>query len=210
VLEYGNPADPSELPPSPFSVRVALLVVGLAAGASAFLPFTYNTAPVDVWIELLTRRTPWDRERLFLIATPFFVGLPLAAWRVKRLFRPALSRGQRIAMYAVGLCGAALTTGFFVSVLAAGDLTPREIAQVLVGPTTLVVGTGTVARLLWRRHRDEAASVALTAGYACNGAMLVAAMYSPDHVGWWVTLAAVVGVAVEWAYLMILTRRSFR
>jgi hypothetical protein len=29
-------------------------------------------------------------------------------------------------------------------------------------------------------------------------------------VGWWVTLAAVVGVAVEWAYLMILTRRSFR
>jgi hypothetical protein len=82
-----------------------------------------------------------------------------------------------------------------------------ELAQVLVAPVAIVIGLGITIRLLRRRYRDEAAVVALSTGYVANAAMLLVALYSPNHSGWWVTLVAVGGIALQWAYLLI---RSLR
>jgi hypothetical protein len=186
---------------------LTLFLLSLVAAATPFLPFTLDTSPLDVWTRFLSDPSTPDRE-IIQIATPFFVALPLAAWRLRRLVRPALRRGERLVMYAIGLAGASLTGVFVARGLADHDFKPIEFAQLLLAPAALGLGVLTVAALLRRRHRDDAATVALTTGYASNGAMLLAALFSPDHPGWWVTLVAVIGIAIEWGYLLVRSTRA--
>jgi hypothetical protein len=196
VLDYGAPAD--DLPAAlSLPVRLGLVVPALSAGASAFLPFTYSTSPLDVMVEWVgSTGTTWDGE-LLLIAAPFFAGVPVAVWGVRRAIRPALRRVERVGMYALALPCVALTAFIAVRALVTAGASAREMAEVTVGPAMIVAG-GFLAVWLWRRGwRDAAAVTALHTGYAANGAMLLGAMFSPDHVGWWATLVAVAGMICE-------------
>jgi hypothetical protein len=208
VLDYGNP---SELAPlqAPFKVRLAFFLLTLTAAASPFLPFTFNTSPLDVWIEFFHHPSPRDDELLW-IATPFFLGPPLAALHLYRLFRPLLHQAIRIVAIATGFITAALTQVFVVRAFYEGNLSPTEIAQVMLAPAVLVGGGILFVGLMRSRRRDEAAVLALATGYACNAVMLLVVMYSPNYVGWWATLTAACAIAIEWAYLCVRAARTAR
>ena len=203
VLEYGHAGDQPAPGAPPLAVRVGFLAVSLVAAVSPFLPFTFNTSPLDV---VTGYRFP-DRE-LLQIATPFFIALPMAGWTLRRVFRPGLRRGERLVMYAIGLAGASLTGAFVVSGVVEGGLRPLELALVLLGPAAIVIGLGTTLWLVRGRYLDDAATMALTTGYAANAVMVLAALYSPDHSGWWVTAVATGGIALEWVYLFVRSLRT--
>jgi hypothetical protein len=209
VLEYGNPTDRLSPPPPPIGIRIAFFGVSLLAAASPFLPFTFDTSPLDVWIEFFNRPTSWDWE-LLSIATPFFLGLPLAAWHSRRLFRRQFGRGERLVMWGLGISGAALTNFLIGRATITQDMTPRDVREMTPPLLALVGGVVAVTCLLRRRYRDDAALVVLGSGYACNAAILLISMYSPTHVGWWVTLIAMIGMTAEWAYLCVSAFRASR
>jgi hypothetical protein len=194
VLEYGHSTDLSEPPPPPpLSVRLLYVVLSLPAAASPFLPFTHDIAPVDVWGGFLANPGSPDGEFL-LLATPFFVSLPLVVWQLRRLGRPRAA--ERVVMYVIAVACAALTTYFLTRLLMEGNITAREAVEVMPGPAVLAAGA-TLALWLRRRGRyDDAATAALAAAYSANAVMLFIPMYSPDSPGWWVTLVAVMCLAV--------------
>lgn len=181
--------------------------VSLVAAVTPLLPFTFHTSPLDVWTELASDPFTPDRE-VVQLATPFFVALLMAAWCLRRVIRPALRRGERLAMYAIGLSGVSLTGAFVGHGLAAGALKPMELAQVMIAPAVVILGLGIAMLLLRRRYRDDAAAVVLSTGYVANAAMVLVALYSPDHSGWWVTLVAVIGIGGEWVYLLVRSVRA--
>src|SRR5689334_1339033 len=81
VLEYGNGGDDLGPVPPPFSLRLTFLILVVPAAVSPVLRFTYDTAPLDVWRRFLDDPGTPDSE-LLVLATPFFVGLALAAWQL--------------------------------------------------------------------------------------------------------------------------------
>jgi hypothetical protein len=209
VLEYGNPAELAPVP-APFGVRLTFFLVSLAAAASPFLPFTYNTSPLDVWIEFFSNPSSRLGDELLWIATPFFVGPLLAMLHLYRLFRPLLTRRIRIVVIVTGFVTAAVTQTFVVRGFVSGDLNHTETVQVMLAPAVFVIGGILFVGLMRARGCDEAAVVVLATGYACNAAMLLVVMYTPSHVGWWATLVGVCGIAAEWAYLCVRVARASR
>jgi hypothetical protein len=206
VLEYGNAADRAEPLPPPFGVRLAFLVLALPAAASPFLPFTFNVAPVDVWSGFLGDPGTPDGE-LIVLATPFFVGVALAVWQLRRLIRPGTRAAERFLAYVIAIACAALTTYFVTRLVGERDISLREVIQVTPGPTVLVAGAVLTLWLRSRGRRDGAATTALATAYSANAAMLFCPMFSPDHSGWWVSL---IGCVCLILLTLLTTARAWR
>ncbi|MDX1487180.1 MAG: hypothetical protein R3268_03195, partial [Acidiferrobacterales bacterium] len=73
---------------------VALSVIGIA---SIFLPLTRKVAPLDVMVlnapEILAGKLPnWSDIWLILLASPFFLAVPITIASLKRLWAGRLSR----------------------------------------------------------------------------------------------------------------------
>jgi hypothetical protein len=199
VLEYGRPGDGAAVPPGVW-LRVVCFVLSLLAAGSIFLPFAFDTSPLDAL-------TQWDDLAnefvLILLSVPFLAGIPIAAWSLRRLARPRLTRGERWVVLALAVAFAGAMLWACVRTLVEGDLQVVEVFLLLIGPA-LLAGVAVVFVWLMRRGRRDAAAIAgLDGAYVANAVMLLIIFHSVDEWGWWVTCVAVVGLVFEgvvWAW----------
>jgi hypothetical protein len=199
VLEYGRPGDHVAAPPGVW-LRGVCFALSLLAAGSIFLPFAFGVTPLDAL-------THWDDVAnefvLILLAVPFLAGVPIAAWSLRRLVRPRLTRGERWIVLILAIAFAAAMVWASVRTLVEGDLQPVEVFLILIGPALLA---GVVVVFIWqtrRGRRDAAAVAALNGAYVANAVMLLIIFHSIDEWGWWVTAVAVAGLIFEsavWAW----------
>jgi hypothetical protein len=115
-----NVADWSKEEQSPRWVNAIALMIWLAAGAVAFLPFAFDTSPWDA----VRLRVPGNQGnwRHFLAGAPFFLAFPMIWLRLRSLFstQPSTAIGRRIFWSAVGAStiGTILVEGPFLLHLA--------------------------------------------------------------------------------------------
>jgi hypothetical protein len=74
---------------APLSVNAIALLVSLFAGAVVFLPFAFDTSPLNA----VMLRVPGDQGNWWhaLVGAPFFLALPMIWLRLRALFSKQLS-----------------------------------------------------------------------------------------------------------------------
>jgi hypothetical protein len=180
------------------------LLALLPAAVSPFVKFAFYTSPLDTLFEYFAtvRRGDWDEPNFFLLGAPFFTALPLWLWHARRFLWPAGSSVtvERVAAYTLAVLSLAVTTWVVVAVWWEGD---TEGAVAYVAVAVMVSGMAACVRA-WLKAGDRCAApmIALMTAYASNGLMLLFAFSESDEVGYFLTIAAIVVMAVEAAWLL--------
>jgi hypothetical protein len=195
-------------------VNVLALLVWIAAGTVAFLPFAFDTSPWDaVRLQVPGNQSNWWH---FLAGAPFFLALPMVWLRLRSLFGEQLSTaaGRRLIWCAVALSigGTTLVETPFLLHLAGTSAWQRLIVLSL-GFGTMVAS---VVLLLARRGRiapTRACIVGLNAAYLANAALCLvvyagAAGSLGSRSGWLVTMVIVWPIAFELIWLLSQTFRA--
>jgi hypothetical protein len=203
-LEYARPTDGLARRDWWWGV---FLVALLPAAVSPFVQFASSTSPLDTLIEYAgsVRRGDWNETGFFLLGAPFFTAVPLWLLHARQLLWPGkgsakAGAGERIAAYSIAAVSLAATSWVVVAVLWQGE-SDREAALGAVGVT--VAGMLAFGRA-WRRSRELAAGalIALMTAYASNGLMVLTAFRASDDVGYFLTIAALVVMAIETTFLL--------
>jgi hypothetical protein len=184
-------------------IDAAMLLVWLAAGVVAFLPFAVNTSPWDA----VTFRVPGDQGNWwhFLAGAPFFLAFPMIWLRLRSLLSSRLStpRGRRV-MWAVAGCSVAGTIlvelPFLFHLAGTGEWQRLIVLSLGFG---IVIASGV---LLFSRLRrispTHACMIALGAAYLANAALCLV-VYSDavgntaSRSGWFVTAVIVWPMSIE-------------
>jgi hypothetical protein len=192
----------------PAWVNAVMLLVWLAAGAVAFLPFALETSPWDA----VTLRVPGNQGNWWhvLVGAPFFLAYPMIWVRLRAVFstQPLAAMGRRLIWIAAGLsiAGTMLVETPFLLHLAGTSEWQRM--------SVLSLGSGVVAAsaviLFLRRRRflpDRACLVGLDAAYLANlGLCLVvyggATGSAWSRSGWMVSVVLVWPIALELVWLL--------
>ena len=196
---------------TPAWVNVVALVVWLFAGAVAFLPFAFQTSPLDA----LRLNVPENQGNWWhaLIAAPFFLAFPMIWLRLRALFSTQLSTsiGRRLIWTVVGLsiCGTiSIEVPFLLHRAGTSEL--QRLSILGAGFGILIAS----AVLLFRRRRyidpTRACLVGLNTAYLANAALCLIVysfatgpLYSRS--GWLVTMIIVWPMALELVWLFIQT-----
>jgi hypothetical protein len=180
-----------------------MLVVGLAAGVVAFLPFVYDTSAWDA----VTFRVPGNQGNWwhFLAGAPFFLAYPMIWLRLRAVFAtgPLTDRARRVVWGVIGasIAGTMLVESPFMLHLAGTRGWPR-FSMLSVG-FGMMVGSGV---LLFLRRRCISATRACLAGldtaYLANAALcLVVYAGAPGSAwsrsGWYVMVVIVWPMLIE-------------
>ena len=188
---------------------VALSVIGIA---SIFLPLTRKVAPLDVMVlnapEILAGKLPnWSDIWLILLASPFFLAVPITIASLKRLWAGRLSRAAWLTSYVLALAMASATLGFiglgvFEKTLPTDRpleeylvmFSPQEYVALLLPLVVLVFGAGWVIRNRRRMLVLHAinAVIAMQVAYIANGALCLALFQDDWKNGAYVALATIV------------------
>jgi len=189
------------------------LLVWLAAGAVAFLPFAFN---ISAW-DAVTLRVPGNQGNWwhFLAGAPPFLAFPMIWLRLRALFseRPSTAAGRRAIWIVVGLsaCGTTLVELPFLLHLA-GTSDWQRFAVLGLGFGVLIT-SGIVLIVRRRRMAPTRACIAgLDTAYLANMA-LVLVVYAgapgsfSSRSGWFVAMVIVWPMAFE---LLWIFARTFR
>ena len=197
----------------PMWLSALMLLVWLAAGAVAFLPFAFDTSPWDA----VTFRVPGNQGNWwhFLAGAPAFLAFPMIWLRLRALFskRPSTAAGRRVIWSVVGLsvCGTTLVELPFLLHLA-GTSDWQRFAVLGLG-FGVMIACGVL--LLLRRRRigpTPACIIELDTAYFANMALALvvyagaAGRVSPRS-GWFVAIVIVWPMVLELVWLFI---QSFR
>ena len=204
-LSVARISEPSRLEdePGPAWVNAVALLVWLAAGAVAFLPFAFDTSAWDA----VTFRVPGNQGNWwhFLAGAPAFLAFPMIWLRLRMLFseRPSTAAGRRAIWIVVGLsvCGTVLVeTPFLLHLAGTSDWQRFAVLGLGFG---VMIASGV---LLLRRRRQIAPTRACIAGldtaYLANMALiLVVYAGAPgsfrSRSGWFVAMVIVWPIALE-------------
>src|SRR5688500_7204950 len=219
LLEYRSPVD-DRVARLPGWWRVGMLVAWCVAAASPFLPVTWGILPWDVVLafveEVWAQR--FDRSLfLVLLALPFFVAIPAAAWHSRLVAWPRRmpGRGERRAVLALAVLVAVMPPTFIAAALAyqgfSEELTTEE--WLFLGSPLAVAGLGVLlAAWLYRRagRPVEAVATMLSVGYIANATMLLIEFRNDTEIGWLVTLIASALLALSVAVIVLVATRRLR
>jgi hypothetical protein len=202
---------PPEEGRAPMWFNTIALLVSLAAGVVAFLPFALDTSPWDA----LTLRVPGNQGNWWhvLVGAPFFLAFPMIWLRLRLLFSNQLTTAaeRRFIWIVVGLSvvGTILVELPFLFHLAGTSAWQRL--------SVLCLGFGIViasAVLLFRQRREMSPTYACLAGlntaYLANAALCLV-VYSEasggihSKSGWFVTMVVVWPMLLE--LIWIFTQR---
>ncbi len=189
----------------------AALIVWVAAGVAAFLPFAFGTSPWDA----VTLRVPGNQGNWwhFLAGAPFFLAFPMIWLRIRSLLSGQLptATGRRFLWGAAGLSmvGTTLVEAPFLLHLA-GTSDWQRLA--VLGLGSGIMAASVVVLLARRRHFSptRACVAALETAYLAN-ASLCLVVYSgatggiASRSGWYITIGIVWPILLE--LLSILTGR---
>src|SRR5277367_1229564 len=189
--------------------NLIMLLVSLAAGAVAFLPFAFDTSPWDA----VTLRVPDNQGNWwhFLAGAPFFLAYPMTWLRLRSLFstRPSTAIGRRVIWSAVGLSivGTTLVEAPFLLHLA-GTSDWQRFSVLSLGFGIMVASA--IILLLRRRHISPTRACLAGPGtaYLAN-ASLCLVVYSAatgntwSRSGWVVTIVIVWPMAFELIWIFV-------
>lgn len=182
----------------PAWANAALLVVWLAAGAVAFLPFAFDTSPWDA----VTLRVPGNQGNWwhFLAGAPAFLAFPMIWLRLRALFspRPSTAAGRRAIWIVVGLsvCGTTLVELPFLLHLA-GTSDWQRFAVLGLG-FGVMIASGVL--LLLRRQRiapTRACILGLDTAYLAN-MLLILVVYAGAPGSFWTRSGWFVAMVIVW------------
>ncbi|MGB6932389.1 MAG: hypothetical protein WBD91_06405 [Acidobacteriaceae bacterium] len=194
----------------------AALILWLAAGAVAFLPFAFNTSPWDA----VTLRVPGNQGNWwhFLAGAPFFLAFPMIWVRLRSLFssQPFTPAARRILWIAAGLsmAGTTLVEMPFLLHLAGTKGWPSfTILSVGFG---IMISSLVLLFALRRRFSPSRACLAgLNTAYLANAALCLvvyaeAAGGFASRSGWYVCMVIVWPMLFElaWLFLQAIYRNS--
>jgi hypothetical protein len=189
----------------PAWANVVLLLVWLAAGAVAFLPFAFDTSPLNA----VMFRVPGEQGNWwhFLAGAPFFLAYPMIWLRLRSLFSEQLSTQveRRLAWGAavVSMAGTlAVETPFLLHLAGTSDW--QRFAVLGLGLGILL---GSCALLFLRRRRippSQSCRAALGTAYLANAALCLvvysgAAGGMGSRSGWYLTAVLVWPMLLELA-----------
>jgi hypothetical protein len=194
-------------------MNAVALVVGLAAGVVAFLPFAFNTSAWDA----VTFRVPGNQGNWwhFLAGAPAFLAFPMIWLRLRALFSERLSTaaGRRAIwiLVCLSLCGTVLVeTPFLLHLAGTSDWQRFAVLGLGFG---VMIASG-VALIVRRRQipPTRACIAGLDTAYLANMALiLVVYAGAPGSFstrsGWFVAMVIVWPMALEVVWLFA---RSFR
>ncbi len=192
------------------------LVVWLAAGVVAFLPFAFNTSAWDA----VTFRVPGNQGNWwhFLAGAPAFLAFPMIWLRLRALFsgRHSSATGRRVISILAGLsvCGTILVELPFLLHLA-GTSDWQRFAVLGLG-FGVMIASGVLLLLRRRRIPPTRACIAgLDTAYLANMALiLVVYAGAPGSFstrsGWFVAVVIVWPIALEvvWLFARSFSARS--
>jgi hypothetical protein len=190
------------------------LLVWLAAGAVAFLPFAFNTSPWDA----VTLRVPGNQGNWwhFLAGAPAFLAFPMIWFRLRAFLgeRHSTTAARRVIWIVVGLsvCGTTLVELPFLMHLA-GTSDWQRFAVLGLG-FGVMIASGVALIVLRRRIAPTRACIAgLDTAYLANMALiLVVYAGAPgtfsSRSGWFVAMVIVWPVALELAGVFARTFRG--
>jgi hypothetical protein len=182
---------------------IVALLTALLAGVAVFLPFAFETSPLDaVLLRVPENQGNWWHA---LIGAPFFLAFPMIwlRWRTTFTDRPCTVRQQRIlsVVSAASACGTAAVEVPFLLHLAGTSEWQRF--TVLGAGLGIIVASGALLPLLRRRLAStDACAAPLNAAYLAN-ALLCLIVYSdaPGSVssrsGWFLGLLLVSAMTLE-------------
>jgi hypothetical protein len=207
-------------------LQTCLVALGAIGIISIFLSFTRRIAPFDLIVlnapQILAWRLPNRHDIwLILLASPFWLAIPITAASLKRLWTGRLSRVAWLTSYGLGLVMAGATLGFIGLALTEKPLptdtspeeylalfSPQEYLALLLPLFILVLGTGWVIRNKQRRlllHAPNAV-IAMQVAYIANGVLCLTLFQDDWKSGAYITLAT---VAVYLTHITFVSSRRF-
>jgi len=194
---------------TPKLLNVIALLISMLAAAVAFLPFAFDTSPLDA----VMLRVPGNQGNWWhaLVGAPFFLAFPMIWLRLRSLFSKQLSTSaeRRVIWILVGLsiCGTILVEMPFLLHLAGTRGWP-SLSILSLGLGIVIVS----ALLLSQRRRDMlptcACLVGLITAYLANAALCLvvyAGASGPfqSRSGWLITMVIVWPMALELVWIFI-------
>lgn len=193
------------------SANALALLIWLAAGVVAFIPFAFDTSPWDA----VTLRVPGNQGNWwhFLAGAPFFLAYPMIWLRLRALFsaKPSTAIGRRLIWCAVAFSTAGtilVMTPFMLHL--AGTRGWPSLSILSVGFGILIASA--VLLFLRRNHVSltRACLVGLNTAYLANAALCLvvyagAAGNPWSKSGWLVTVVIVWPIVGEIIWLFIQT-----
>jgi len=179
------------------------LAVSLAAVVVVFVPFAFDTSPLDaVMLTVPGNQGNWWHA---LVGAPFFLAFPMIWLRLRSLVsgQPLTPASYRIISVVAGLsiCGTIAVEAPFLLHLAGTSEWQRVV--ILALGFGIIMATG--ATLYWRRGRmtpDRVGIIALITAYLANAALCLV-VYSDatgtlkSRSGWVITMTIVWPMALE-------------
>jgi hypothetical protein len=200
----------------PTAINAIGLILWLAAGATAFLPFAFDTSPWDA----VTLRVPGNQGNWwhFLAGAPFFLAFPVIWLRLRSLAakQPSTAIERRAIWTAVALSISgtmAVETPFLLHLAGTSDWQRLTVLGLGCG-----IAAASAAILFSVRKRiapTPASLAALDTAYLANASLCLvvysgAAGNTASKLGWFVSMAIVWPILLEliWLYLQALPAPS--
>lgn len=189
------------------------LLISLLAGIIVFLPFAFNTSPLDA----VLLRVPGNQGNWWhaLVGAPFFLALPLIWLRLRSLASKQTSTpvGRRLIWIFVGLSICAtisVETPFLLHLAGTSEWQRLTILCLGFG---IVVASG--AGLLFRRggiSPDHGCLVGLNTAYLANAALCLVVYSNAEgpfasRSGWLLTMIIIWPMALEIMWIFIQSLR---
>ena len=206
VLDYSVPSSADAQSRRRGRWRWVWLVMSLPALVVPFVPFACHATPVGTVGEAAQALPHLDREEIALtaLAVPLIVGALLVGWRARVLWRPGVTRVERIiALACGGIMGACC--GAVIVLLALGDKTLALYELLCLGIPAGLLNVGSVAwmTLRGRLGSDEGALAAMLAGYAPSAIMALMIFWDDRKIGWYLTIPCAAAAVAEGAAMFI-------
>lgn len=204
VADY-NGASLEEEPGSTWFNAIALLI-GMLAGAVAFLPFAFDTSPWDA----VTLRVPGNQGNWWhaFVGAPFFLAYPMIWLRLRSLFSKQLSTamGRRLIWSAVGLSISATTLVQVPFLLHLAGTSESQRLSVLSLGFGIVIASA-ILLFLRRDHffPTQACLVGLNTAYLANMALCLV-VYSGATGSAWSRSGWLVSMVIVWAIIFEIGR----
>src|SRR5882672_7267690 len=169
VLEYSPPAPPARRRKS----RWVWLMLSLPVVVVPFVPFACGESPVGVLKKGSEDVTNLNKEEveIMLAALPLALGLLIAVWHARVLWRPA-SAAEYYLAHLAGLTMAGCVVAL-IGMLGFGTDSLDRVELLTLGLPSGLLGLGFLAWLTLRRRMvpDDRALAALLAGYVSAAAL---------------------------------------
>jgi len=183
-------------------LQLVAFVLSLPAAVVPFVPFCWGVSPLKAVQEIDSMH--WNDLGIPLLGITFFLGLPIVAAQAFRLLEVPFHRGLRCATWLGFSVAGAATATVSVQIInhALRERADGSVVGASVGLAALfLIATALVLARRW--FRDPAAPTVLPASlvlafpYAGNALICLIAFVDDRQIGWWLTVAALLGLALD-------------